>query len=105
MSNDIQQDLAEERSLSKERHERCAPIVKEILQICRKHDVKENELNYIWQLLLTSINEAMEDAQEILWGKDSREITINDIEDVLKKDSKDVEQVADDKMDEVGKEY
>lgn len=61
-----------------------SPVVKDILQTLLDWDVQLGQLDYLLNLLKTSIEHNNSKAQAILWNKKLDERTISDIDRVLK---------------------
>ncbi len=75
----------ESTDLTTERANRVYPIVEEILKVLLKWGVKINEIDYLTTMVITSINQNIGKAEEILWGKEQRQINLIDADKVLKK--------------------
>lgn len=77
---DVEKDLTTLRDL------RCFPVVVEILTVLRDWNVNINEIDFITQRVIMSINKSYEKAQDILWGKSQMEQTMEDVNEVLLKE-------------------
>ena len=75
----------EATDLTIERANRVYPIVEEILKVLLKWGVKISEIDYLTTMVITSINQNMGKAEEILWGKEQRQINLIDADRVLKR--------------------
>lgn len=74
----------------------CEPIAKDLLQLFLDSNIKLDQVGFVYQLALASLNfvnervvaslqEGLEIANTKLWTKDRTEITTQDLEAVLKK--------------------
>lgn len=61
-----------------------APVVKEMLQTLLDWDVKTDQLDYLVNMLKSSIEHNFQNAQEVLWGTKKHERTMSDVDRVLK---------------------
>lgn len=66
-----------------ERHNRCLPIVKAILETLLRYNVHIDELDFISQRMVLSINESMKRSNEILWGQTEEQRTMMNVHDIL----------------------
>ena len=66
-----------------ERHNRCLPIVKAILEVWLKYNIHIDEIDFINQRVVLSINENLKQANAELWGKDQTQQTMMDVHKVL----------------------
>lgn len=96
------------RTLSEARMDRCEPVVKLILESLLKHNLLLSDKNYVLQkvqqslqgvfqdivvehledvvkMLDDSLEAALKQAQNILWGKASHDVSVGDVEKVFKK--------------------
>ena len=95
-----------ERDLTKERQDRCAPLVKKILDMMLDENLLLSDLQYlesvvknqfdslvkhivsvhaveIFQMTKDSLQIALKQASDELWGKDADNLTANDVERTL----------------------
>ncbi len=79
--------MTEELSdLTKLREARVNPLVEKILVILTESELTNEDMNYaIGPKLTESLNMAVNQAQKILWGKESHEVTLMDIDKVLRR--------------------
>lgn len=59
------------------------PVIKETLELWLSWDVKLEQLDYIVNLLKTSIEHNLAQANEKLWGKKTSDRRLSDVHDVL----------------------
>lgn len=78
--------MTEELSdLTKLREARVNPVVEKILVILTESELTNEDMDYaIGPKLTESLNMAVNQAQKILWGKEKHEVTLMDIDKVLK---------------------
>ncbi len=79
----IQTDEATD--LTNLRHNRAMFVSKDILQILLQWGVVLDEVNYIQTLVNTSLNENFKEAEARLWGKSGTQITLVDMDKILRK--------------------
>lgn len=74
---------AEPTDATKLRSLRCFPVVAEVLKVLHSCNVQINEIDFITQRVIISINKSCEMAEAIMWGKPQEEQTMEDINQVL----------------------
>lgn len=65
------------------RNKRCFPVAKEVLEVLLKWDVNINEIDFITQRVIMSINESLKKADEVLWKKPREEQTMSDVNNIM----------------------
>lgn len=63
----------------------CTPIAKETLELWLGWDIKLEQLDYLINMLKTSIEHTLLQANNRLWGKKTTERRLSDVDSVLKK--------------------
>lgn len=63
---------------------RIIPVTENILSDLLSWDIKTSEVEYLMTMVITSLNENMKNAEEKLWGVNSLNKRISDIDKVLK---------------------
>jgi len=66
------------------RNLRIFPVVKELLNVLLKWNVKINEVEFIVEIVKASINDNMDKASSILWKKNIYERTTLDVDTILR---------------------
>ena len=66
------------------RDERCRMVEEKILEVLLKYNVKTSEIDYVSKLLVTSLQNSIDRADNKLWGNESHNRTLRHIEEVLK---------------------
>jgi len=69
--------------LTKLRETRCFPVVSAILVLLHEWNVNINEVDFIFQRTIMSLNESLKKASDILWGKEQAKQTFEDVHKVL----------------------
>ena len=69
--------------LTELRNVRCYPVVAEILGTLLKWNVKVDEIAFITERVIMSINDTMKKADEKLWGTTNDQKTMVDVNNVL----------------------
>ncbi len=82
----VEEVVTEEVSdLTKLRDARVAPVVEKILVILTESELNNEDMNHaIGPKLSESLNQSFHKAQKILWGKENYEVTLFDIDKILK---------------------
>lgn len=99
-----------EKDLTEEREKRCKPVVEKILELVLDEDLLLSDMAYVEQRVLEgmqtilrgivvehyneisetvmkSLNFSFKEAEKKLWdGKDNDEVSVKDVDEVLKKD-------------------
>jgi hypothetical protein len=76
----------EKSDLTNLREARVKPVVEKLLTVLVEAELSSDDLNYaIGPKLTESLNAVFQRAQAILWGKERHEITLYDVDKVLKK--------------------
>lgn len=65
------------------RDKRCFPVVAEILKVLLNANVHIDEIDFIAQRVIMSINESLKKGSEILWGASEDEKTMSHVQKVL----------------------
>lgn len=74
------------------------PLVRESMDVFMEHDIRLAEVDYVFGLALMSsdilkntVNQSLDKSLSTVelkqWGKDGKEITVNDIDKILKEDA------------------
>lgn len=71
--------------LTKLREARCFPVVVDILKLFLDYNVKIDEIDFISQRVILSINESCKNGNDKLWGQSELDRTMNDVHQVLMK--------------------
>jgi hypothetical protein len=69
--------------LTKLREKRCFPVVVKILELFLDFNVKIDEIDFITQRVILSINESCKNGNDKLWGSQESDRTMNDVHQVL----------------------
>lgn len=64
----------------------CAPVVRETLELWLGWDLQLEQLDYVINMLKTSIEYSLSKAGDELWGKKLKDRRMSDVDKVLKKD-------------------
>ncbi len=67
------------------RDKRLKPITKEILEVFLKWDIKLDEIDPLTELILTSINASLAEADDKVWDIKRSERTVSQVHEILKK--------------------
>ena len=65
------------------RDKKCFPVVAKILEVYLTYNVNIEDIDYISQRVIMSLNESLKQADQKIWGKSREEKTMNDIQKVL----------------------
>lgn len=66
------------------RQKRISPVAHEVLSVILKWDLLLDEMDPLFNLLITSVNGSLEEAEKKLWGVERSEKTFSDIDKVLR---------------------
>ena len=61
------------------RNKICKPIVGKMLALLLDSEIKVVYVDYVQQLLTASINDSLDKAEEVIWGKEILEKTLRDV--------------------------
>lgn len=64
---------------------RIQPVVKEVLKLLLEWDIKVTEFDYLMSLITTSLNENMKTANDRLWGNETINRKLSDVDKVLQR--------------------
>lgn len=73
----------EPKDLTTLRNLRCFPVVADILKVLHSWNVLVDEIDFIDSRVIISINESLKRANNVLWGKEEGERTIDEVNQVL----------------------
>lgn len=65
------------------RYNRCEPVVKDILDLILSWGIRVDEIQYVTTILAQSVNNSINAAQTKLWKKESLDIDLLDVDNVL----------------------
>jgi hypothetical protein len=69
--------------LTQLRLNRCTPVAASVIETILDWNLKIDEIEYLFALVITSLNTNMDKAANKLWGSTKEERTIKNVEDVI----------------------
>lgn len=72
-----------------------SPLVRDIMDVMMKHDIKLGEINYVFQLAMLpmdvlkemvsqSMDKHLSTAEKMFWGKEGNDVTVKELDERLK---------------------